>query len=1139
MLASFHRRQSTQSTFKLSTNKQSPSQFVGLFILCLFLGGCKSEPVTQQDEPAQPLFERLGPAQTGIDFINTLREHPSPNRNELLFEYFSNGAGIAVGDVNGDGLDDLFFSANMGYSRLYLNQGGLRFEDVSEVAGVRGRVNTWKTGVAMADVNGDSRLDVYVSYSGDLPLERRVDQLLINMGNDENGYPRFEDQTEEYGLAYPHSSNQAYFFDYDRDGDLDLFLQTHNVKSTPRLDPEGTREELKKEDPISGVRFYENQDNRFVDVTSRTGIISSSLTYGLGAGISDVNNDGWLDMYVGNDYSPPDYLYMNNGDGTFTDEMRLRMRHTSNASMGIDIADLNNDGWLDVVVLDMLAEDRARQKTLFIPNDRDLFEVFVESGFHHQYMRNTLQLNIGEGVFSEIGQVAGVSNTDWSWTPLIADYDNDGQKDLFVTNGILHDTIDRDFLNYKSNYFASKQQNITPEDIAYLMDLLPSVDAPNYMFRNGGAHQFEDVSDQWGMGAPLKTTGAVYSDLDNDGDLDLITSNINEYALIFENRSTSQDTNHYLQIALEGDGGNTQGIGTKVMVYTRGDKQVLEQMPSRGYLSSVSPVLHFGLGNHNVIDSVVVMWPDGRQQSMQDVAVDQRMTVLQNDALQKDANQSDIDNQEEEIYLSAVSGKIPFAHRVEGELDDFKRQPLLVHPVSFSGPAMEKGDINGDGLEDVFVGGGSGQAGLIYVQSENGSFQERSVPSFVIDRASHDVDALFFDIDEDSDLDLYVASGGYGDFAAEDDRLQDRVYINDGQGNFSRNLDALPEKRSSTGAVSSSDLNGDGFPDLFVGGHTVPGRYPMAAAHQILINDGQGQFLDGTDEWGEAVMEAGMVSDAEWYDLDGDGTEELITVGEWTPVRVFQKEQGRLVEVSERYFDALQYGIWNNLLVEDLNKDGFADLLVGNLGINTQIKASEREPAELFYDDFNNDGSLDLFLSYYTDGVRYPFMTLNELARQMPQFASTFTDHASFAETTMDGILANQQFERARLLHATTFETSLFLGAGGQPFTKQALPIEAQFSPVFTITSLDVNEDGVLDLFLGGNIDDGQIRIGKYDASYGQVLLGNGDGTFDYVPQTRSGLQIVGDVRNALYLNGHLIVGINRGEVQAYKVWSQ
>ena len=785
-----------------------------LWLIFGFLwAGCGRETQEMPSNLAKPLFSQVPPGQTRIDFANTLSEHPSPQRNRLLYEYFSNGGGVAIGDLNGDGLEDVYFSGNMSYNALYLNKGNLVFEDITSIAGVAGRKNTWKTGVTMADVNGDGRLDIYICYSGDLPLDRRVDELYINQGSNADGVPQFEEQAAQFGLANPHSSNQAYFFDYDRDGDLDLFLLNHNVKNIPRMDEASTLAQLKIEDPISGVRFYRNDNGQFSDVTQETGLVSSSLSYGLGAGVADLNNDGWTDIYVGNDYAPPDYLYINNSNGTFTDELGDRIGQTSNASMGVDVADVNNDGWPEIVVLDMLPESSFKQKTQFIPDDRDEFDRIVRSGFHHQYMRNTLQLNNGDGTFSEIGRLAGISSTDWSWAPLLADFDNDGRKDLFITNGNLYDTLDRDFLAFKRNYIASKQQNLTPGDVAYLMSLLPKSNVTNYVFRGQRDYQFEDVSSAWGLGEPLRSAGAAYADLDNDGDLDLVTNNINARAAVFENHASEMAGQNHLQIALHGEGLNTAGIGARVMLYAGGTMQYLEQMPARGYLSSVGTTLHFGLGTQSAIDSLEIVWGDGKREVLTTIEANQRIDVYQ-----KNASLEETPRQEPVQWFEEIQSPIVFTHEGGGQMDDFARQPLMDLPQSFSGPAMAKADVNGDGLDDVFVGGGYDQAGRLFVQQQNGRFVTSSDRIFMPDAPRYDADAVFFDYNGDGYQDLYVASGGYGAFEAADMLLQDRLYENDGQGGFSLVRDALPDMLTSTGALAVHDVNGDGWLDIFVGG---------------------------------------------------------------------------------------------------------------------------------------------------------------------------------------------------------------------------------------------------------------------------------------------------------------------------------
>jgi hypothetical protein len=1092
---------------------------------------CSPEDQRDRDVPREALFRMLPPSETGIQFRNTLSERPTPHRTELLYEYFSNGGGVAVGDLNGDGLADLYFTGNMTYNGLFLNRGGMRFEDVTRVAGVAGRPNTWKTGVTFADVDGDGLLDIYVAYSGDLPLERRVDELYINQGSDENGIPRFAERARAYGLASPHSSNQAYFFDYDRDGDLDLFLQTHNVTATSYVHVNAGRWRMEQEDPVNGLRFYRNDDGHFDDVTSQVGISSSPYTYGLGAGISDIDKDGWIDMYVGNDYSPPDYLYMNNGDGTFSDELGSRMGHTPNASMGVDVADIDNDGWSDILVLDMLAEDNRRQKTLLVPNDRTLFETFVQSGFHHQYMRNMLQLNNGDGTFSEIGQLAGVSNTDWSWAPLIADLDNDGKKDLFVTNGTLHDVLDLHFLDFKRDYVARKGQ-LGPDDIAALMEALPSSDVPNYAFRNEGDLRFRDVSSHWGLDVPLKSTGAAYADLDNDGDLDLVTNNINEYPSVFENRTADASGNNYLQIRLEGTGPNTFGVGAKLTVYAGGGKQYAEQMPTRGYLSTVSPILHFGLGALAAIDSLQVVWPDGRAESLVAVEANRRITVRQEDAVE--VEHAVEANDDSPTIFEEMPSPIEFEHRMAGWIDDFRRQPLLDHPKSFLGPALAKADVNGDGLVDVFAGGGNGQAGKLYLQQPDGRFAGVPQPALDADRRSHDVEALFLDCNRDGFLDLYVASGGYGSFEPGDAALQDRLYVNDGEGNFTRAENALPEMRTSTGAVALSDIDRDGWPDLFVGGYVSPGRYPEQPRSYVLLNDGRGRFEERTAEVGAGLEHVGMVTDAAWHDLDRDGAEELIVVGQWMPIRIFESSGGMLRDVTEDSFDQPYNGLWNVVHVEDLNGDGIADLIAGNLGLNSQIRAGEDQPAELYYADFDFNGSVDPILSFYIQGIRYPHLTLDELRERMPAVASRFASYRAYAEAETPDLLEASDMERPQKLEATWLETSLFIGTGTGRFERRTLPVQAQFSPVFTVTTLDYDRDGHTDVVLGGNMNEARIRLGKHDANYGVLLRGLPNASFEYVPQYVSGLGVRGDVRSVLHIGDALLFGINRSAVRAF-----
>jgi hypothetical protein len=1091
--------------------------------------GCSGGGDAQTSSASEPpLFEQLSSDATGVDFENALSENPTPHRTELLYEYFSNGAGVAVGDVNGDGRPDLYFTGNMRYNALYLNEADMTFRDVTHTAGVEGRKNTWNTGVTMADVNGDGRLDLYVCYSGDLPLDRRVDELFINQGADKNGVPQFEEKAAEYGLAQPHSSNQAYFFDYDRDGDLDLYLQTHNVETLPRGNSRKAQRKLTETDSVNGNRFYEKRDGTFKDVTEAVGIQSSPLTYGLGAAVSDVNKDGWPDIYVGNDYAAPDYLYLNRQGERFENVLRSRMGHTSRASMGVDAADVNNDALADIYVLDMIAEDNRRQKLLHMPNNREAFQRNVASGFYYQYTLNTLQLNTGAGHYSEVAQLAGVSNTDWSWASLIADYNNDGRKDLFVTNGILHDITNRDFIRYRRSYVQKKDYDLKPKDIAVLMKKLPSEQLENYVFRNDGDLRFENVSEDWGLGTAANSNGAAYADLDQDGDLDLVTNNINQTASLYENRASSRDDSHYLKVRLAGSGDNTMGLGAKVTAYADTLRQYLEQFPTRGYLSSVSPVLHFGLGAHSTVDSLRVVWPDGRTQTRYDVPADQTLTLRP-----ENADEAASSPRPDSPLFQRATSPVAFEHRMEGAVDDFRRQPLMVHAKSFEGPALATADVNGDGRTDIFLGGGNGQASTLYLQRPDGSFVERPQSAFADHRASNDVDALLFDYDGDDDPDLYVASGGYWGVSEGNAALQDRLYVNDGSGTFTAAPDALPRMRTSTGTVAATDLDDDGRPDLFVGGRVAPGRYPEPPRSYVLMNRENGGFADRTDRMAPGLRSIGMVTDALWHDLDGAGSKELVVAGEWMPISVFGRNGEMLRERTDDYFNRPHRGFWHSVRL--LRLGGRIGLLAGNLGQNTQLRATAEEPVELFHDDVDGDGRPDPILSYYLNGTRYPHPLLDRLRSAVPSLGGRFSSYEDYANATLSDLLTASERKTANRLAVDQLKTSLFVMGPNGRFEQRPLPVQAQFAPVFAAQPLDYNEDGHTDLLLAGNMNETRVRFAKYDANYGVLLRGGGSGGFDYVPQHRSGFALRGDVRAIEKVGERLLVGMNRDSLAAYR----
>ncbi len=1073
----------------------------------------------------QPLFKLLSSEETDINFSNNIED--SEKLNVLNYEYFYNGGGVAVGDINNDGLEDIFFTSNEGENKLYLNLGNMKFKDITKEAcpELAGRKGGWKTGVTMADVNGDGLLDIYVCYSGNVDSNMRRNQLFINQGN-----LKFKEEAKQYGLDDPGYSTQAAFFDYDNDGDLDMFLLNHNIKKMDNGELAKFRNGV---DPYAGDKLFENENGHFVDVTKKAGIHQFPLTFGLGVAISDINQDGWQDIYVTNDYNEQDYVYINNHDGTFTEKSADYFNHESQFSMGVDIADFNNDGLPDIMTLDMLPEDNHRQKVMQVQENYENFQSMVDQGVEKQYMRNMLQLNNGDGTFSEIGQLAGVSNTDWSWCPLFADFDNDGYKDLFITNGYLRDYTNKDFLRYWGDYKIRKAMNREPVNLMDLVKAMPVSEYPDYIFKNNHDFTFTNEQKNWGFDKPENSNGAVYADLDNDGDLDLVVNNLNGEASIYKNMSREYDHSSYLNVKLKYKGGNINAIGSKLYLYTGRRMQYLEVNPNRGYLSCVSTVAHFGLGNLTRVDSIRIIWPDNKVETLENIRANQKLSVLYNaDSVKVESLKSE--NKGNTIF-SKANEFISYTHQGFDE-DDFKRQLLLTFMYSKTGPVIATADVNKDGLDDVFVSGDKNKTGKIYLQKPGGNFEPVKNGNIGNENTSAISAASFFDANGDGYPDLYVAKGGYSLFQPGTPALQDELYINDGKGGFTLSPNALPDlTESSKSCVRPCDYDNDGDIDVFVGGRVIPGRYPVAPRSYLLSNNGKGKFSIVKTPFDSV----GMVTDAQWVDLNNDGRKDLVICGEFMPVMVFINTPEGFVDKTNEYFDQPVNGLWFSLNVTDVNGDGKPDLVVGNIGRNSQIHFSAKEPAEMYYSDFDNNGTIDPFLNFYIQGKNYPFVSRDELNKQMTGMDQKFRSYKDYADATMADIFSKDQLDNAGKLTANESNTVCFVNRNGK-FVKEVLPIEAQYSVVTKIIADDFDKDGYKDLLLLGNRSDNRLKIGSIDANYGCLLKGDGKGGFVYVPQTSSGLSVKGDVKSAKELTinkeKYILIGISDHRLSFYKI---
>lgn len=1067
------------------------------------------------------LFSDLDPDDTGIKFRNDLVE--TNDLNVLNYIYFYNGGGVAAGDLNNDGLADLVFTGNQTGNKIYINKGSMSFEDISRASGIEEQ-DGWSTGVVMVDINSDGWNDIYICRSGNLDPDKRKNLLYVNNRNN-----TFTEQAASYGLDDSGYSTHATFFDYDKDGDLDMFLINHSIHYF-EVDNEFVRLRYRT-DKNFGSKLYQNNDNTFTDVSEKAGIISNFISFGLGVAVGDVNGDGWPDVYVSNDFKEQDYLYVNNRDGTFTNELENSMDHISLFSMGSDMEDVNNDGLPDLLTLDMLPPDNLRLKMTAGAENFDKFKILHDAGFYWQYMRNMLHLNNGDGTFSEIGSLAGIANTDWSWASLFADFDNDGHKDLFVTNGYVRDYTNMDFMKFMVDYQTRVSTTGKELPLLELIEKMPSSELTNYIFRNNGDLTFTPKVEEWGMGKKNISAGAAYADLDNDGDLDLIVNNVNDYASVYRNNSEDLIKNHYVKVRLKGTSGNVQAIGAKVEMHAPDLKVYREHYTSRGYESSVEDVIHFGLGNREKIDSIVIVWPDGHRQTVEDPAINSITTVTHSaTAMVKNVSPVDSHPGTGMPLFTPVVDRISYLHK-ENDFNDFNVQRLLPHFLSRFGPCLARGDVDGDGLEDIFIGGAKGYPGRIFRQMKSGEFQNLPSVELEADLQSEDVDAVFFDCDNDGDQDLYVVSGGY-EFSSGDKALRDRLYINDGHGNFARRA-TMPELLESKSCVKVIDFDKDGDLDLFVGGRLIHGGYPTAPPSFLLENDGKGNMKDASQNF-VGGSSLGMISDAAVADLNGDEWPDLILVGEWTPIRVFINNAGKFEERTGEYITQPGNGWWNTITSADFDNDGDLDFIVGNLGVNAQITADEQQPARLYYSDIDGNGSIDPILTSFIDGVSYPVPYLDDLISQVPALRKKIFYYRDYGKTTIGNILPEGSAENVPYVFANQFQSVVLKNEGGK-LQVTALPVQAQFSPVFSILTIDANNDGWEDIILSGNLTQTRVRFGRYDANHGMLFLGNGECEFTYVPQYESGLKLKGDVRSSLKINDMLIFGVNSDSVQVYR----
>jgi hypothetical protein len=1087
------------------------------------------------------VFSLIPPTKTNISFNNILKE--TVENNIFVYKGFYKGGGVAIGDLNNDGLQDIYFTGNQVGDQLYLNKGNLEFENITKSTGIENK-GGWSTHVSMIDINNDGYKDIYVCKSlYDNNIQLRENELYINNGN-----LTFTESAKAYGLNDNNRSTQANFFDYDRDGDFDLFL-INQPKNSSILAPKGTEKKLLPED---NYKLYENNQNHFKIAKDNGGL--SNMGYGLSSVIADFNNDGWQDIYVANDYKGPDFFYINNKDGTFTNKIYKNLKHTSYFSMGSDVGDINNDGWFDFVVLDMVAEDNYKLKSNMSSMNPSEFWKNVRDGGHYQYMYNTLQLNNGIDLdgnlqFSEIAQMAGVATTDWSWSPLLADFDNDGLLDLFATNGIKREIGNTDALKKLDGYIKETLDKHNPDkspnfdiwkhlDLDKILNLFPSDKVKNYMFQNTNGLKFKKVTDDWGFNQKTFSTGAAYGDLDNDGDLDIVVNNIDDIASVYKNNTIDFKKNNYLRIKFNKKSTTQSFIGTKVTLFHQNGEQISLLTNARGINSTSEEIIHFGLGKIKKIDSIKINWFDGKTSILHKIKVNQLLDLDYNELLKKnniDNNQNIKSSLFEDITENA---RIDLLHK-ENVFDDYGREVLLPHRMSTLGSGVAIGDFNGDHLDDFYLGAPIGDSGALMAQQTDGTFKESYI-SFNPEYFMEDMGSVFFDADNDGDQDLYVVSGG-NENKLTSSYYQDRLYINSGNGKFELSKDLLPEINASGSRVKTADYDNDGDLDLFVGGRQVPGRYPQPAQSYILKNNfketGKVQF---TKTNGDVLNNLGMVTDAAWTDFDGDNDLDIILTGIWMPITILENVDNQFINSTEKFNLQNTIGWWYSISKDDLDNDGDEDYVLGNLGTNYKYKANPNEPFSVHYDDFDNSGQNDIVLSYYNYGKQYPLRGRSCSSQQIPEIKNKFQNYDLFASASLTDVYGGSQLTNSLHYEANSFESVSIENLGKGNYSLKPLPDLAQISSINSTVIYDVDKDGIKDLIIAGNLYGSEIETPRNDASIGLYLKGKGDFQFDPIPMSKSGLNLSYDVKEMKimnYQNGKaLVIGVNNGKLRLIKI---